>query len=259
MKTRLITLIAAGAMAVQAAAMPILANAEASATYITNSDFKDCAVGGATGDGYYGLGIILDGAPWLTKGSASVHYQTYMRDEQRGVNYCNFYSNSDKSGNNDGAGSMYVYQRDTTSNFQQNYGYCQFDIRMHSGVMALMLGSFTDATSNTDYLANTIRFEPTSISAFDGSGSKTVASIKPDTWYTVKIMINNKLQECSISVSDLNGKVIGSLEEGSYQQNQCDRVRTWCFGYVRGNAYDYDLTNVTIAKSTDEKNPYSVN
>ncbi|MDO5396509.1 MAG: hypothetical protein Q4G33_01140 [bacterium] len=258
-KKKLISLMAVGAIAVQSAAMPILANAEASATYITNSDFKDVAVGGATGDGYYGLGIIMDGSPWLTKGSASVHYETYMRDDTRGVNYCNFWSNSDKSGSGDGAGSMYVYQRDTTSNFAQTYGYCQFDIRMHSGVMALMLGSFTDATSSTDYLANTVTFTADSISAYDGAGSKTVASIKPDTWYTVKIMINNKLQECSISVTDMSGKVIGTLEEGAYQQSQCDKVRTWCFGYVRGNTYDYDLTNVTIAKSTDAANPFSVN
>jgi hypothetical protein len=259
MKKKLITLIAAGALAVQGAAMPILAGAEASATYITNSDFKDCAVGGAVGDGYYGLNILLDGGPWLSKGSASVHYETYMRDETRNVNYCNFWTNSDKSGSNDGAGSMYVYQRDTTQNFAQTYGYCQFDIRMHEGTMALMIGSFTDATSSTDYLANTITFTPSSVSAYDGSSGKTIAQIKADTWYTVKIMINNKLQECSVSVSDMDGKIVGMLEEGSYQSGQCTMVRTWCFGYVRGNTYDYDLTNVTIAKSTDTTNPYSVN
>ena len=257
-KKKLISLLAVGAIAIQSAAMPILANAEASATYITNSDFKDCAVGGAVGDGYYGLGIIMDGSPWLQKGSASVHYETYMHDDARNVNYCNMYSNSDKSGSGDGAGSMYMYQRDTTQNFQQSYGYCQFDIRMHQGTVQLMYGSFTDATSKTDYLANTIGFTTDSITAYDGAGGKTVASIKPDTWYTVKIMINNKLQETSISVADMSGKIIGELDEAAYQQSQCTEVRTWCFGYVRGNTYDYDLTNVTIAKSTDAKNPYSV-
>jgi hypothetical protein len=245
-------------MVIQAAAMPIIANAEASATYITNSDFKDCAVGGAVGDGYYGLGIIIDGSPWLSKGSASEHYQTYMHDDDRNVNYCNMYSNSDKTGSGDGAGSMYMYQRDTTQNFQQNYGYCQFDIRMNSGKMGLMYGSFTDATSSTDYLANTITFSPDSITAYSGSSSKNVAQIKAGEWYTVKIMIDNALQETSISVTDMNGKLVGSLEEASYQQSGCTEVRTWCFGYLRGNTYDYDLTNVTIAKSTDAKNPYSV-
>lgn len=258
MKTKLITLLAVGAVAVQSAAMPIIAGSEAHATYITNSDFKDVAVGGATGDGYYGLNIIMDGSPWLTKGSASKHYETYMRDEERGVNYCNFWTNSDKTGSNDGAGSMYVYQRDTTSNFQQTFGYCQFDIRMHSGLMNLMYGSFTDATSNTNYIANTITFTPDSIAAHDGAASKTLAQIKPDTWYTVKIFINNKLQETSISVSDMDGKIIGLLEEAAYQQTECDKVRTWCFSYSRGKTYDYDLTNVTIDKSTETKNPYTV-
>lgn len=258
MKTKFISFIAAAALAVQGAALPVIAGAEASATYITNSDFNDVSVGGAKGTGYYGLGIIMDGSPWLQKGSASLHYETFMHDDERNVNYANFWSNSDKSGSNDGAGSMYVYQRDTTSNFQQNFGYCQFDIRMHEGKMALMLGSFTDATSSTDYLANTITFSTDSVSAYDGSSGKTIASISPDTWYTVKIMINNKLQECSISISDMDGKVIGMLEEGGYQQAACENVRTWCFGYIRGNTYDYDLTNVTIDKSTEDKNPYSV-
>ena len=40
-KNKLISLLAVGAIAIQSAAMPILANAEASATYITNSDFMD--------------------------------------------------------------------------------------------------------------------------------------------------------------------------------------------------------------------------
>lgn len=259
MKTKFISLIAAATMAISGAAMPIIAGAEASATYIHQSDFNDVAVGGAKGTGYYGLGIIMDGSPWLQKGSASVHYETFMRDEVRGVNYANFWTNSDKSGSNDGAGSMYVYQRDTTQNFQQNYGYCQFDIRMHEGRMGLMIGSFTDATSNTNYLANTISFTPDSITAFNGAAGTTVAKIQPDTWYTVKISINNKLQECNISVSDMDGKIIGLLEEAGYQQPECTMVRTWCFGYVRGNTYDYDLTNVTIDKSTEAKNPYKVN
>lgn len=258
MKTKLISLLAVSAMAVQAAAMPIIAGAEASATYITNSDFKDCAVGGAVGDGYYGLNIIMDGGPWLSKGSASKHYETYMRDTERGVNYCNFWSNSDKSGSNDGAGSMYVYQRDTTQNFKQTFGYCQFDIRMHDGLIQMMYGSFTDATSSTNYIANSVRFTTDSVTMNDGSSSVNVASIKPDTWYTVKIFINNKLQETSVSVSDLSGKVIGLVEEAAYQQPECECVRTWCFAYSRGNTYDYDLTAVTIDKSTDTTNPYSV-
>lgn len=258
MKKKLISILAAAALGVQAMALPIIANAEASATYVTNSDFKDCAVGGAVGDGIYGLGIIMDGGPWLSKGSASVHYQTYMRDEERGVNYCNMYSNSDKTGSNDGAGSMYMYQRDTTQNFKQTYGYCQFDIRVNDGKFQLQLGSFSDPTSNTNYIANTLTFDTTSITANDGSRTVTLASIKKGEWYTVKIMVNNVLQSTSMTVTDMNGKVIGSLMDAAYQQSECTKVCIWCFGYIRGNAYDYDLTNVTIAKDESKTNPFSI-
>lgn len=257
-KISLISLAAALAVGAQAIMMPILANAEASATYIQNSDFKDCAVGGAVGDGYYGLNIIMDGGPWLTKGSASVHYETYSRDDERKVNYCNFYSNSDKSGSGDGAGSMYVYQRDTTTTFAQTYGHCKFDIRMNEGKMQLMLGSFSDPTSNTDYIANTITFDTSSIKAMNGGQSKTIASIKSGEWYTVDIAIDNQFQEVDITVADKSGKIIGQGEDLVYQQSACTAVKIWCFGYIRGNTYNYDLTNVTIEKSTDKTNPYQI-
>lgn len=258
MKNKLISVLAVAALGVQALAMPIIANAEASATYITDSTFKDCAVGGNTDNPIYGLNIIQDGGPWLTKGSASVHYETFYHDDEADVDYCNMFSNSDKTGTGDGAGSMYMYQRDTTSNFAQNYGYCQFDIRMNSGLFALTLGSFSDPTSNTDYIANTITFDTTSITAHDGSKTSAVASIKKGEWYTVKIAVDNILQSTSISVTDKNGKVVGQLLDASYQQSECTKVCIWCFGYVRGNAYDYDLTHVTIDKSVDKTNPYSV-
>lgn len=259
MNKKLFSVIAAAVLSIQAAAMPIIANAEASATYITNSDFKDCAVGGNTENPIYGLNIILDGSPWLSKGSASKHYETFYYDEERGVNYCNMYSNSDKSGTNDGAGSMYMYQRDTTQNFAQTYGYCQFDVRMHEGLFQLMLGSFSDPTSNTNYLANTLEFTATGITAFDGSRQVQIASISPEKWYTVKIAVDNVLQSVSISVTDVeSGKVIGQLDDAVYQSLDCNKVCIWCFGYKRGNTYNYDLTNVTIDKSTETKNPYSV-
>ena len=258
MNKKFVSLFAAAVLSIQAAAMPIIANAEASVTYITDSDFTDCAVGGNTGQGIYGLNIIQDGAPWLTKGSASEHYETYMHDDERDVNYCNMYSNSDKSGTDDGAGSMYMYQRDTTTTPSQTYGYCQFDIRMNSGKFALMIGSFTDPTSSTDYLANTITFGDGAITATDGARTSTFASIKEGEWYTVKIMVNNVLQSVSISVTDMDGTVIGTLTDAAYQQADCDKVRIWCFGYIRGNKYDYDLTNVTIHNSTDAENPLSI-
>ena len=71
-------------------------------------------------------------------------------------------------------------------------------------------------------------------------------------------MVNNVLKSVSMSVTDMDGKVIGSLTDAAYQQSDCDKVRIWCFGYLRGNAYDYDLTNVTIQNSTDSTNPFSL-
>lgn len=258
MNKKLISLFAAATLSIQAVALPMIANAEASATYISNSDFTDCAVGGRTGKGIYGLSIIRDGAPWFTKGSAREHYETYMYDEERKVNYCNMYSNSDKSGSGDGAGSMYMYQRDTTTNFAQTYGYCQFDVRVNSGSFQLQFGSFSDPTSSTNYLANTLTFKGNSITAYDGAKASQIASIKAGEWYTVKIVVDNVLQSTSISVTDMGGKVIGMLEQASYQQEQCEKVCIWSFGYIRGSAYDYDLTNVTIDKSTEKTNPFTI-
>lgn len=257
MNKKIFSVLAAAVLSIQAAAMPITASAEAHATYITNSDFLDCAVGGAVGKPIYGLGIIKDGSPWLTKGSASQHYETFMYDEENKVNYCNMYSNSNKQPG-DGAGSMYMYQRDTTQNFSQTFGYCQFDIRMNSGSFSLNYGSFSDPTSNTNYIANTLTFTTSSITAYDGSKSTALASIKAGEWYTVKIAVNNVLQSSSISVTDKSGKVVGTLTDASYKQSECTKVCIWCFGYIRGNAYDYDLTNVTIAKTDAKENPYSI-
>ena len=258
MNKKLISVLAAAVLTVQAAAMPIVANAEAHATYITNSDFLDCAVGGAVDKPIYGLNIICDGSPWLTKGSASRHYQTFMYDEDTEQNYVNMYSNSDKTGTGDGAGSFYMYQRDTTSNFSQTFGYCQFDIRMNSGAFELNYGSFSDPTSNTNYLANTLTFTSTSIKMFDGSSQTNLANINPGKWYTVKIAINNVLQCSDIAVYDAQThKLIGSGDALSYRQDECTKVCIWCFGYIRGSTYDYDLTNVTISKTDSDDNPYS--
>lgn len=257
-KKKLVSLFAAAALSIQAIAMPIIADAEAHATYVTDSDFMDCAVGGAVGKPLYGMGIICDGSPWLTKGSASEHYQTFYYDDENDVNYCNMYSNSNKTPG-DGAGSMYMYQRDTTQNFSQTFGYCQFDIRVHSGRFELSFGSFSDPTSNTNYKANSLIFDASGVTAYDGSRQVSLASMKADTWYTVKIMVDNVLQSVSISVTDKKtGKVVGMLENASYWQDQCTKVCIWCFGYIRGNAYDYDLTNVTIAKTDGKTNPYSI-
>lgn len=251
MKKKLVSIIAMAAMCVQAAAMPILANAEASATYITNSDFSDCAVGGAEKQ-YYGLNIIEDGGPWLSKGSSDRHGETFLHDDTRNVNYCELYSCCEKQGAY-GAGSFYMYQRDTTGNYTKEFGMCEFDVRMHDGKFNLMFGDFTDPTSNTNYIAGTLSFDTTSITAANKGSSTVVANIEPEKWYTVKITVNNIFQEYSVQVKDASGKVIGSAENCGYVQSQATGIRIWCFGYVKNaGPYRYDLTNVTIAKGSEK-------
>lgn len=251
MKKRLVSIIAVAAMCVQAAAMPILANAEASATYITNSDFSDCAVGGAE-KGYYGLNIIEDGSPWLSKGSSDRHGEAFMHDDERNVNYCEMYSICEKQGAY-GAGSFYMYQRDTTANYTKEYGLCEFDVRMHDGSFQLMFGDFTDATSNTNYIAGTLRFDPTAITVANKGSNVSAATIETEKWYHVKIVVNNIFQEYSVKITDINGKVIGTAENMGYVQSQATGIRTWCFGYIKNaGPYRYDLTNVTIAKGSEK-------
>ena len=261
MKKKLISVLAASVLAVQAFAVPMLVNAEETVKYVENSDFTDCSIGGNTGQGYYGLGVILDGSPWLSKGSASVHYQTYSRDDERGVNYCHMYSNSDKTGSNDGAGSMYMYNRNLSAVNQMGpYGLVEYDLRVHSDsqTFQFMMGWFEDPTSGgfnslTD-LALSMQISPTSIKASNGKRSDTLATITPEKWYKIRVTIDNNFQEYSAVVTDIEtGKVIGSLEEAPYSATMPDGLnglKTTCWGYIRGNTYNYDLTNVTISRSS---------
>lgn len=263
MKKKIISAIAASVLAIQAIAVPMMVNAEDTAKYISNSDFTDCAIGGNTGQGIYGLGVILDGSPWLSKGSASVHYQTYSRDEERGVNYCHMYSNSNKN-EGDGAGSMYMYQRNLTAvNQIDPYGLVEFDVRVHedSKNFNFRMGWFEDPTSGDPGAATalTVTFNPTSITASNGAKVDTLASISPEKWYKVRITTDNKFEEYNASVVDIaTGKTIGTVTEAAYGGTKPDGVKgikISCFGYIRGNSYNYDLTNVTIARSNDK---YSV-
>ena len=130
---------------------------------------------------------------------------------------------------------------------------CEFDVRMHDGKFNLMFGDFTDPTSNTNYIAGTLSFDTTSITAANKGSSTVVANIEPEKWYTVKITVNNIFQEYSVQVKDASGKVIGSAENCGYVQSQATGIRIWCFGYVKNaGPYRYDLTNVTIAKGSEK-------
>lgn len=264
---KVISLIAAGILAVQALAIPMLASAEEGVTYVNHSDFNDVAIGGAKGTGYHGLGIILDGSPWLSKGSASVRYQTFMYDEQRKVNYCNFYSNSDKTGSGDGAGSCYIYNRNLTpANQMGPYGITEFDIRLKPDTQNFnfMMGWFEDPTSGgfnaaTD-VALSLRFGLDGVTASNGARSSTLAKLDADKWYKVRVTLDINLEEYSATITDINSNtIIGSIEGAAFSSAKpsgLKGIKTTCWGYIRGNTYNYDMTNVTIGRS-DKK--YSVN
>ncbi len=266
MKKRILSVVAAGLLAVQALAMPMMASAEESVSYVNKSDFNDVSIGGAKGTGYHGLGIIIDGSPWLSKGSASKHYQTFMYDDARKVNYVNMWTNSDKTGSGDGAGSMYMYNRNLSALNQMGpYGLAEFDVRVHedSQLFNFMMGWFEDPTSNgfnsaTDCAFN-MTFGPESIDATNGPQTARVCEIKPNKWYKVRVTLNNPLEEYNIVVTDAEtGAAVGKVEAAAWKASipsGISGIKTTCWGYIRGNTYNYDLTNVTIARSDA---PFSV-
>lgn len=259
MKKKAISLVAATILGIQGMMIPTLAGAEASAVYINKSDFSDCVMGGKSAEGgFIGTNIFMDGSPWLSKGSASRHFETFLRDETRGVNYCNFYSNSVKGDGSWGAGSMYIYQRDTTSNFQQTYGLCQFDFRMNRGDISMMFGSFTDASSSTDFVAGSVGFSNEKITVKSANKTMDFPAIKLGEWYSIRIVINNKFQEYTVALYDATGKKLGE-HTVDYVNPKATAVRTWCFSYGKNtDGYNIDVTNVTIDKSTADKNPYTM-
>jgi hypothetical protein len=129
---------------------------------------------------------------------------------------------------------------------------------MKEGTMQMMMGDFTDATSSTNYIAGQLTFTTSSIKAQDGSSTTNVANITDNKWYRVRIVIDNKLQEYSVAVTDNEtGKVIGSVDGAGYYQKQATGIRTYCFGYIKNaGSMDFDMTDVTIAQSSTKPSLY---
>lgn len=257
---KIVSVIAAGILAVQALALPMMVSAEESVTYVNHSDFNDVAIGGAKGTGYHGLGIIIDGSPWLSKGSASVHYQTFSYDDARKVNYVNMWSNSDKTGSGDGAGSMYLYNRNLSAVNQMGpYGLAEFEIRIHedSQSFGFMMGWFEDPTSGGFNAASDCAFNMTftqdGVVSTNGSQTSNVAELKPEKWYKVRVTLSNPLEEYNVVITDVEtGKEVGSLKEAAWRASipsGVTGIKTTCWNYNRGNTYNYDLTNVTISRA----------
>lgn len=251
LRNKLVSLFAVSAIAAGMIVVPT--TAEVTPVYINHSDFSDVAIGGSSeSGGIYGMGIIMDDSPWLTKGSTDITYATYLHDDERDVNYCRFYANCEKQGSY-GAGSKYVYQRDTSSDYTQEYGLCEFDVRLRAGSWSMMFGDFTDATSNTNYIAGQINFTEGAVTASSVAGTQNICSLDTDTWYKVRIIVNCKTQEYSLKITDMNGNTVGSAEDVIWVQSACTGIRTWCFAYAKGTGeYCYDVTDVSIDKSSDK-------
>lgn len=250
MKKKAVSLIMSLALAASAiASIPALVGAEAYVNqeeiYVNNSDFTDVSAG------VPGLQITIDGQPWLFKGSAGVHTETYMSEKD--MNYVNFKSDSKKAGV-DGEGSWYFYNRNEKKPMAE-YGFTKFDIRLQSGIVNLDMGDFTDPTKGNANLAAEVIFD-----ASTGSiKAKTVSDkmvdvvssgIETGKWYTVQVDINAKLQEYTVTVTDpATGKELGKAEELVFVQKACEVIKTTCFSYVRKTyGHEFDLTNITVAR-----------
>ena len=146
------------------------------------------------------------------------------------------------------------------------YGIAEYDIRIHSDSQKFnfRMGYFDDPTSSgfdaSKTVALTLEYSPDGIIASNGPRTEKVATITPEKWYKVRVTLNNKFEEYCVSVTDIEtGKVIGQLEDASYscaKPSDVNGIKITCWGYMRGNTYNYDLTNVSIARS-DTK--YSIN
>lgn len=254
MKQKLISLVMSVAMAVSAAAIPMLAGAEAyvnqDAIYINNSDFSDVS------SKVPGLPIQMNGQPWLFKGSSGTHTETYMQED--GLNFCRFVSDNVKGGVA-GEGSWYFYNRNEKKTMDDQ-GYVKFDIRIskESGPFSLDMGDFTDPTKGTSNLAAKVSFDPGTkkITAQTSAERRedVYDSLATDTWYTVELEVNVKLQEYTVTIYDKAGKQLGQAKELAFVQKACEAIKTTCFSYTRKNTlgHAFDLTNVTISRLSKE-------
>lgn len=253
MNKKIISLLAAAVLSIQAMAIPMVANAEAAVTkgdiFIHESDFSEFAEMGGIIDGV--RVIPGSGSPdsWLTKGSASGQSAIFRLDPENG-NYANFKSDSVKNGTA-GEGSWYWYNR-TNNGHIVDKGFMKFDIRMNSGNIELVLGGFTDPTKGMSPAAIDIDFNTTSgqiTAASTGGRLERVCSLEKEKWYTVQIDINMGLQEYAVTVTDADGKEVGKVEEVVFVDTTCTEIKTKCFAYIRKeNGHDFDLKNVTIAR-----------
>lgn len=252
MNKKIISLLAAAVLSIQAIMIPVVANAEAAVTkgdiFIHESDFSEFAEMGGIIDG---VNVIPgSGSPdsWLTKGSAGTQSAIFRKTDEG--NYANFKSDSVKNGTA-GEGSWYWYNR-TNNGHIVDKGFMKFDIRMNSGNIELVLGSFTDPTKGMSPAAIDIDFNTSSgqiTAASTGGRVERVCSLETGKWYTVQIDIDMKLQEYDVTVTDADGKEVGKVEEVVFVDTSCTEIKTKCFAYIRKeNGHDFDLTNVTIAR-----------
>ena len=135
----------------------------------------------------------------------------------------------------------------------------EYDVRLKADTQDFnfMMGWFEDPTSSgfnaATQVALNLRFSLNGVTANNGVRTENLATLQADKWYKVRVTLDNNFEEYSAVVTDVEtGKVVGSLLDAAYQASipsGVTGIKTTCWGYIRGNTYDFDLTNVTIGKS----------
>lgn len=246
MNKKLISLIASGMLAVQALAMPMLANAEVTALpYITTTDFTDIAAAP-------GLPIRIDGNPWLYKGSAGTTESTLQEDED-GTKYVHLTSDSVK-GENVGEGSWYFYYRNQKNPIDAE-GWIKFDIRMNEGIITQKAATYTDPTKPENGLVSTavaidgITKKITATGA-NGKINEVVPSIELGKWYTVLITLDCTNTQYNVTVTDKENNKY-EVTEVPFVTADATKPLLFSFEYTRkSGAHNFDLTNLSIGKGT---------
>lgn len=244
MKKKLVSLIAAGMLAVQALALPALVNAEVTALpYIHTTNFTDVAAAP-------GLPIRTDGNPWLFKGSAATK-EFVLDEESDGTKFAHLTSDSVKEGKV-GEGSWYFYYRNQKNPITED-GWAKFDIRMNEGKIQFQTGAYTDPTKdNAATMATNVTIDAITnkITATQSNGkiNEVVPKMTASEWYTVLVEFDNTNLQYTVTVTDKDKKEY-KIEEMPYIQKDGKDPMIFVFAYERkSGAHSFDLTNLSIGK-----------
>lgn len=241
MKKKIIALAAATIIAAQAFILPV----GAASYFVSPSNGTDYAAAP-------GLPLQM-GNPWLFKGSAGEHKEI-LEEDADGTKFYHCESDSVKQGT-PGEGSWYLYTRKNSGLITEK-GFMKFDIRLNSGIIKLNIGDYGDPTKGVEEdgvgkLAVELTFDEATkaITATSANGKvvEVVDKFKTGEWYTVRVDIDNKNQEFTVTVTNKDGKE-SKTDALSYVNSTAGAPRNFIFAYVRKqNGHNFDFTNYSVA------------